>query len=234
MRKIGFSHGDLFKVHDVYTKENIQILIDCGSNAVEINCHHVRETELVNRILPFIKNFKYISLHMPCDTRYGNNPETRNLLARLENIYIRSNAVLAVVHPDLVDDWNIFNDYKINWAIENMDARKNDFKDVNSLKKFFTENPRWSLVLDVGHCNDNDKSMALAENIISELRVKIKEIHLSGYLSFHNPLHKTKQTEIIDYCKKLDVPIIIESTFEISDGTEAIKKEFDYIVENLK
>lgn len=234
MRQIGFSHGDLFKIHDVYTKENIELLKGCGSNALEINCHHVRDTELVDIIIPYIKDFEYVSLHTPCDTRYGNNHETRALLSKLENMYLRANAKLAVVHPDLVDDWSVFDDYNINWAVENMDARKDDFKDVYSLKNFFINHPSWSLVLDVGHCNDNDKTMVLAEDIISELKDKIKEIHLSGYLVFHDPLYRTKQTEIIDYCKKLEVPIIIESTFDVSDGIEGVKKEFDYIVDSLK
>lgn len=234
MRLIGFSHGDLFKIHDVHTKENIKILKTCGSNALEINCHSSKEMELIISIIPFTKNFDYISLHTPGDIRYGNNVETKNLLSKLEIIYKQANARLAVVHPDLVDDWNVFNDYKINWAIENMDSRKTGFKDVDSIKIFFVNNPSWNLVLDLGHCNDNDKSMTLADNLISELKEKIKEIHLSGYLVFHDPLYKTKQTEIINRCKKLEVPIIIESIFEISDGINGIKKEFDYIVANLK
>lgn len=234
MRKIGFCHGDLFKIHDVNTKENIEILKACGSNAIEINCHHAGEMELINTLIPFIKNFEYISMHTPGNIRYGNNLENREILSKLENLYSSVGAKLVVVHPDLVDNWDVFNDYKINWAIENMDARKESFKDVASLKNFFVNYPSWNLVLDVGHCNDNDKSMLLAKNIIFELRDKIKEIHLSGYLVFHDPLYRTKQTEIIDCCKELDVPIIIESIFEISDGIEGVKKEFDYIVENLK
>jgi len=234
MRQIGFSHGDLFKIHDVYTKKNIELLKACGSNAIEINCHHARETKLLDSILPFIKNFDYVSLHVPCDIRYGNNPETRTLLSKLENFYIKTSACLAVIHPDLVDDWDVFGDYNINWAIENMDTRKKEFKNVSSLKGFFTSYPSWSLVLDVGHCNDNDKSMLLAKNIILEFKGRIKEIHLSGYEVFHDPLYRTKQIEIIDCCKLLDVPIIIESAFEVIDGTEGIKKEMDYIIENLK
>lgn len=233
MRPIGFSHGNLFKVHDVYTPENISLLKACGSTAIELNCHHVREAELLGKILPFIQGFDYVSLHTPCDTRYGNNPETRDLLGRLEKAYVKAGAQLAVVHPDLVDDWSVFNGYAIEWAIENMDARKDDFKDVASLTDFFTHHPSWSLVLDVGHCNDIDKTMSLAEDLAAAFKDRIKEIHLSGYEVFHDPLHRTKQTEIIDCCALLDCPIIIESTFEISDGTEGIKKEFDYILSNL-
>ncbi|MHB8903535.1 MAG: hypothetical protein ACYC40_00295, partial [Patescibacteria group bacterium] len=137
-------------------------------------------------------------------------------------------------HPDLVDDWSVFNGIKINWAIENMDDRKNNFKNVEDLQTFFNEHQSWSLVLDVGHCNSNDKSMILANDLIKEFKDKIREIHLSGYKIFHEPLHQTQQIEIIKSCRELDVPIIIESTFELSDGVVGVKKEFDYIIENLK
>ncbi|MEK9130070.1 MAG: hypothetical protein AAB526_01575, partial [Patescibacteria group bacterium] len=69
---------------------------------------------------------------------------------------------------------------------------------------------------------------------IKEFKDIIKEIHLSGYEIFHDPLYRTKQAEIIKYCKKLDVPIIIESTFEKSDDAEVVAKEYNYILENLK
>lgn len=57
---------------------------------------------------------------------------------------------------------------------------------------------------------------------------------MSGYKIFHEPLNQTGQVEIINSCKQIDVPIIIESTFEKSDGIEGAKKEFDYIIEKLK
>ena len=39
---------------------------------------------------------------------------------------------------------------------------------------------------------------------------------------------------IIKYCKNLDVPIIIESTFEELDGVEAVVKEYNYILDCLE
>ena len=233
MRKIGFSHGDLFKIHDVYTKENIQLFKDSGCNVIEVNAHHVHEVERLDSILPFINDFAYISMHVPCDCRYGDNQATREVLRKLENFYIKAKAQLAVVHPDLVDNWEVFKEFKMRWAIENMDDRKEKFKDVNDLSNFFEQHNDWQLVLDVGHCNANDKTMALAYEMILNFQDRIAEIHLSGYEKFHDPLHRTRQLEIINACKKLDVPIIIESVFELSDGIAGVKKEFDYITENL-
>ena len=234
MRKIGFSHSVLFKVHDVYTNENIQLFIDCGCTAIEVNFHHANQASLLENITESVRGFKYISIHSPVDIRYGNNPDTRSILRKIEELYLKLNAKLIVVHPDLVDDWEVFNDYKVNWAIENMDDRKEHFKDALDLKEFFISNPFWGLVLDVGHCNSNDKSMILAHDLITEFKDRIREIHLSGYKIFHEPLNQTGQVEIINSCKQIDVPIIIESTFEKSDGIEGAKKEFDYIIEKLK
>jgi len=234
MRNIGFCHSVLFKIYNVYTEKNIKLFLNCGCNAIEINCHHVKEIELINDILPFIKDFNYISLHAPCDVRYDDNGETHTLLKKLETFYALANAQLIVVHPDLVDDWRVFNNSPMNWAIENMDNRKEHYKNVSDLKNFFLTNPSWNLVLDVGHCNDNDKTMILAGDLIAEFKDRIKEIHLSGYEVFHDPLYRTKQTDIIDYCHNLDVPIIIESTFTIEDGLTGVEKEFNYITKNLK
>lgn len=234
MRKIGFSHAVLYKVHDVYTKKNIQLFKDCGSNAIEVNFHHANESARLDDIYFQVKDFEYISMHMPCDARYKNNEKTKTLLKHAEKFYQKINAQLAVMHPDMVDDWSVFDGYKINWAIENMDDRKQNFQYADDLENFFHEHDDWSLVLDLGHCNANDKSMKLADDIIIKTKDKIKEVHLSGYKTFHDPLYRTKQTEIIKYCNRLNVPIIIESTFEISDGLEGIQKEYNYILENLK
>ena len=234
-RKIGFSQGVLFKLYDVNKDANIKLLKDCGSNAIEANCHHANEAVFLPLLLGHIEshNFDYISLHAPVDVRYGSNTETRELLEKLYNFYLLSDAEIIVVHPDLVDDWSVFEDFKMKWAIENMDDRKKNFKNQVDLENFFEEHSDWYLVLDVGHVNSNDKSMLLAKELINAFGSRIAEIHLSGYEKFHDPLHRTKQLEIIECCKDLFVPIIIESVFELSDGLEGVKKEFDYILENL-
>jgi hypothetical protein len=234
MRKIGFSHGVLFKLHDVNKELNIRLLQNCGANAIEINCHSHKDLAFLPALLPYIQSFEHVSLHAPCDVRYDCNENTKILLKKLKNFYIRSGAELIVVHPDLVDDWSVFDKFKMKWAIENMDDRKKNFKDVNDLKLFFNEYREWSLVLDLGHCNSNDKSMILAEDLIREFQDRIVEIHLSGYKKFHDPLYRTKQTEIIKYCQNLAVPIIIESVFEVDDGFEGVQEEFEYVVKNLK
>ena len=64
---IGFSHGVLYRVHDVHTKKNIQLFKDCGCNAIEVNFHMVEEFSGVLNVFPFVQSFDYISLHAPCN-----------------------------------------------------------------------------------------------------------------------------------------------------------------------
>jgi len=234
MRIIGFSHGDLYKIHDVNTVENLRVFLECESDAIEINCHHEREFHLLESLAPAVRQFKRVSLHSPGDVRYENNQTTRKLIQGLEDLYDKFQADLIVVHPDLVDDWSVFVGSKAKWAIENMDDRKEKYRSLAELKEFFSKNQEWKMVLDLSHCKANDDSMSLADNMILEFSDRIVEIHLSGHKELHEPLYKTRQFEIIDRCKKLSVPIIIESIFEPDEGMDGIKKEYNYIVEHLK
>jgi|AntRauTorcE11897_2_1112592.scaffolds.fasta_scaffold13269_3 sugar phosphate isomerase/epimerase len=233
MRKIGFSQGVMHKKLDPCSKESIKILRSTNTNAIEV---HYRGEDSLNRIketLKQIKEFKYRSMHAPSFI-YRDNQETRDLLDKVVKFYNLIGASLAVVHPDKVENWNVFNNYPdINWAVENMDEQKDRYTGVKDFVEFFKENDNWGMVLDLGHCKANDKTMKLAQDFIDAFKDRIKEIHLSGYEILHEPLFRTKQKEIIKPCNQMDVPIIIESTFEIDDSKEEVLKEFNYILESL-
>ena len=107
-----------------------------------------------------------------------------------------------------------------------MDKEKQKYKTAEELMKFFKMKPDWKLVLDLNHCYTNDKTMKLADDMIAGFKNRIAEIHLSGHAELHDPLFQTKQNFILDYCNKLDVPILIES---VVDDVDDIKKVSDYI-----
>jgi len=230
MKQIGFTHGVLHKIMDVYSKEVIDVYKDFGCKIIEISCMRQGELDRVDNISQYVKDFLRKSIHLPTDIKYQNNPETIKVLKKIEVLYKEINADLALVHPDTVIDWDVFDDYKLNWAIENMDNRKESHKDVDGLKKFFAEHTDWKMVLDLNHCFSNDKSMKLADDFISQFKDRIEEIHLSGYVEYHEPLFQTKQLEILNYCKNVDVPVIIESTF---DKVEDVEKEYQYVLNQL-
>ncbi len=231
MKKIGYSHGVLYRVFSSkYNKKYFKSFEGVDNNLIEICVAEIKELDEINNAVAFVKKYNRKSIHLPCDIRYKNNEETRKVLENIFDFYNKINANLALVHPDLIDDWSIFDNYNLNWAIENMDNRKDSYKNIEDLKDFFEKNDTWKMVLDLNHCYSNDKSMQLADNFINEFKNKIEEIHLSGYIEYHEPLYKTKQNTIIEYCKKLDVPIIIESTF---DSVDEVKKEIKYIKDIL-
>lgn len=231
MNKIGFSHGDFYKVMDKYAKEVFDVYAEAGSEIIEIHPNKIDEIDKLKSIIPFIEKYPYKSIHLPTNIKYQNNIETKKVLDAIANFYKAIGANLILVHPDLVEDWDVFDGYPFVWAIENMDNRKQNYKNLPDLKELFKRKKDWKMVLDLNHCYSNDASMKLAQDFIDEFQDRIAEIHLSGYVEYHEPLFKTKQIEIMEFCKKLNVPIIIESTF---DSIDEAKKEMEYVKNFLR
>lgn len=182
-------------------------------------------------VAPFAKQYPRTSIHLPSDVRYANDDVTKAVLDKAFELYQAIGAELVVVHPDLIDSTELFGQYPMNFSAENMDCRNKAFKNVDDLKKFFEENDSWGMVLDLNHCFSNDPSMKLADEFIAEFRARIKQLHISGYAGYHEPLYQTQQLIILDYAKQLDVPMVIESTF---DAIEEVKTEFEYITGYLR
>jgi len=231
MKKIGFSNGSLWKVADKYSKSTIDIFQKCGSDVFEICINSLSEVSRLPQIANCLGNFAYKSIHLPTDVTYKKDEQAKQLLDFVVDYYKEINADLILVHPDLVENWEIFDQYKLNWAIENMDKEKQKYKTAEELAEFFKIKPDWKLVLDLNHCYTNDKTMKLADDIISQFKNRIAEIHISGYVDYHDPLFQTKQNFILDYCNKVDVPIVIESVF---DNVDDVAKEYKYIKKYLR
>ena len=98
-------------------------------------------------------------------------------------------------------------------AIENSDWRKAFGKTVEDLERIF-ELTDFDFVLDVNHCFTNDRSMDLARVMIEKFSDRLREIHLSGFTKYHEPISVTRQYEILEAVLAGDVPIIIESVCE--------------------
>ncbi|MFA4818207.1 MAG: hypothetical protein WC608_05845 [Parcubacteria group bacterium] len=230
MKKIGFSHGVLYKLIDIYSAAALDIYKTYSKDVLEFCLIKKQEIHKTKEIIPFAKDIARKSIHMPADVVYRNDTETIKLLDEIASYYKNLNAELILVHPDLVEDWTVFDAYPLNWAIENMDNLKSAYKSVEEIEDFFTKRNNWKFVLDLNHCYTNDKTMKLADDFIARLGSRLVEVHLSGYAGYHEPLFQTKQDIILEYCKKLEVPIVIESAF---DDINDIGKEFEYISKYL-
>jgi hypothetical protein len=226
---IGFSSGCLYKTHDSLDPKTINIFRAKGCNAIEIMIHKISDIEKFQKLKPSdIKGFEYISIHAPIYKGEGID-EYISVLMAIEKLHTKIHFDSVVIHPDMFDDFSFLKKINLPFAIENMDNRKMTCRDVASLQNVFNKTDI-SMVLDVNHCFSNDTSMKLADDLVKAFTLRIKEIHLSGLDTFHDPLFKTKQDFIIDAIPDADLPIIIESGLE---SVEEIGIELDYIKNHL-
>jgi len=208
---LGFSTGCLYKTRKSIL-EIIKLIADIGCNAIELAFLDIDELNTLDDLIKgTFRAFEYVSFHAPAlDFIYQDEKVTKDLLDKIQRAYNNFNLEIVVIHPDRIASWEVFNNFSISPAIENMDNRKPVGKTVRSLQDLFNRY-EMDMVLDLMHCYTNDKSMNLARELSVNFKDKIKEIHLSGFDKHHAPLYKTKQTEIIEAIPDKNLPIIIES-----------------------
>ena len=114
MNKIGFSHGVLYRVMDVYTEEAFDVYSKSGSEIIEICINKAEEVDKLNTIESLIKKYPYKSIHLPSNIKYRNNNQTKNVLDKISTFYSSVGSNLILVHPDVVEDWSIFDEAKRN------------------------------------------------------------------------------------------------------------------------
>lgn len=236
MRIIGFTSG--FNYRDIHPAkpEVFRLIRSIGCRAVEIGCiggYTDGSLEGLSKLrLSDFDGFEHISIHAPTKVKpYGDDEETRKMLAVIEKAYKDLNARLVVIHPNKVADWKVFDEYGFRVAVENMDQRGSTYRTVDDFLPFFRDHD-YSFVLDIAHCWANDHSLKLARDLYNNFRGRLCEVHLSGYDEYHRPLKSTGQTEIIRAVPPdTDVPIILES---ICNGFEAARAEFEFVKNHLE
>lgn len=227
--RFGFSTGALHKEFSV--KNALAFLKDLEIKTVElgfVKIERLRQGQADELTEKDLSGFDYISLHSP-GIQYGKNSETKFVFDKLNKINSLRKIDLVVFHPDTVEDFSIFENLDFPVGFENMDNRKMTYKTPEEMEKLL-EDKSYSFVLDVNHVYSNDESMDLAEEFYSKSGERIKEIHLSGYAGYHEPLFQTKQTEIIKSIKDFSVPIINEAVINSAD----IEKEINYITAEIE
>lgn len=227
MKIIGFNSGVLYHTCHPISKEMLEIIRNTGANAVELGYSTTdRSNQLKNLEISDFQGFSYVSIHAPSNFNYGKNKETEETLNLIQESHKKFNFSVVVIHPNLVSDWNVFNNYDLPFAIENMDHRKKFGRTVEDIKKVFQNNKHLKFVLDLNHCYSNDKTLKLASDFYEKFQDRLCEIHISGFLEYHEPLFQTKQDKIIKALPKKEVPIIIES---VCKNETELKNESDYI-----
>lgn len=226
---LGFSSGCLYKTHDRLGRETFEIYRKTGSNAIELMVHDVEDLPKLKEITrEELAGFEHVSLHAPKFDGLSEK-ELNDVLRQIEAAHQKLSLEYVVIHPDIISDWKIFSDFSFPVAVENMDDRKESCRNVEDMQKVF-EQIDAKMILDVNHCFSNDPTMKLAYDFIEAFRDRIVGFHLSGFETFHDPLYKTQQQEILDAIFDKNIPIIIESGFE---KEEEVEKEFEYIKNKL-
>lgn len=235
---LGFTTG---KPTHLSLVEKVNCFRELGCNAIELSILDVNRFEIFEESLSdlHLDNFLFRSVHAPCfcldagvkiKTIYKNDSQTLDILNKVSWMVKNFQADLVVIHPDLVEDWSVFEQFDLPVAVENMDWKKDRYKTLGDFKILF-ETIDAKMVLDVNHSFTNDPTAELAVEMFANFGERIKEIHLSGFDKYHEPLHTTKQVEIVKSMPKKDVPIIIESTCQT---VEEYKKEYQYVVGEIK
>ncbi|MFZ2226540.1 MAG: hypothetical protein WA064_03725 [Candidatus Moraniibacteriota bacterium] len=227
-RIIGMSTGTLFKSIPPVSSGIIKLHKRLGGDAIEIGCLRKKElVELANLdAVDINKHFQHVSLHAPTDLKYNLNFETMSVLGHITRAHKQFDFKCVVIHPDVVDDWSVLKNLSFPISVENSDWRKASYRTVSNLEQLF-ELTNFGFVLDLNHCFSNDQSMRLAELMIEKFLDRISEIHLSGFVEYHEPLFITKQLKILDAVpKESSLPIILEGVCENMDDALT---EFRYV-----
>lgn len=225
----------MYKTYPSTSKEIIDICLNIGCNAIELNVASIEETKMLaenmDKISETLKKFEYVSLHSPgIKVIFKKDDDTRRLLNVFQKAYDKFGCKCLIVHPDKVQDWEIFDEFHFNILIENM-SDDVPFSAPENLTPIFEKHPNCKMVLDVNHSYKTYKSDRLARELSAVFRDKISEIHLSGYDTFHDSLFQTKQLDIIHSVPSLELPIIIESG---CNTVEDMKTEYKYIKDNIR
>lgn len=232
---IGFNNGVFNRLeHSRYSdiiKDRFESL-DC--NAIEVFALNEDHLDiLINTIPPdHYSRFSWVSLHAPSAV-YKDTPKIKRILEKIRKVVMKFNMKNIVFHPDKVKDWHVFESISdLPVSFENMDNYKKRGKTFEEMEEILIKG-NYSFTLDVQHCFTLDSTMENAREFISKFKDRIIEIHISAFdpKKLHYPLYKMKQDVIIDSIRELDVPIIIESTF---DSYDEIEKELDYIRKRLE
>lgn len=230
---IGFSTGCFYKIIDIaFEKQFFTYLKDISSDCIELNCLEYQELDTLLKVDPTcIRPFKKVSLHAPAKGFiYDDNDFTKSIMEKVSNATTQFSIDNIVIHPDRVNSWKVIEEYDhLPISIENMDNKKDVGKYVDELAQFLSNN-EYGFVLDVNHIISIDETLELGYSFLNTFKDRLTEVHVSGYNGGHAPLFDTKQIELIQMVKNLDIPIIIESVFE---NLEDAVKELEFINSNI-
>lgn len=190
----------------------IDRLNDLGLKAIELSV--LRETELP-RLLSSLESldfcrFSHVSVHAPGRLKILSE---RDLVTSLEVFTKRGWPI--VVHPNVIEDINLWRKFDSLLYIENMDKRKRVARTYTELTRIFEKLPDASLCFDLAHARQIDPTLREAMLILKGFKNRIREIHISEVNTFcgHTRLSYGAflAYQQLSHLIPDDAPVIIES-----------------------
>ena len=213
---LGFSSRCLAERRGRINKDTLNDYFSLGVNAIELspggdkNKIDIEEKDLDN-----LSDFEYVSLHLPNDTGELLQ-DMLSFVERWKHIF-----KTIVVHPDIFSkdgffDYTPIKDFELPFAFENMDPKKTTGQDKESLNQAFDDfysqmGYDAGFVLDVNHSFLVDPSGKLQDSLLEDFGNRLKEIHISSYITLHEPFFQAGRLELLYNLP--NKPFIIESGF---------------------
>ena len=231
---IGFTLGVVKHFMEPMSNETLQMFLDAGANALEISFIKLERLEKIPLLeINLIKKFKHVSIHLP-KIEYRNDKATKDILEKISGFATKINAVVLVLHPDLVKEWQVIEDLGLPIGIENMNASKETGKTVEQLTRIFKSHDL-KFVLDTNHVYSVDSSMKLNGDMINAFSHRLVEVHASAtskeedHISFLNA-----HQEFLIKAIPAHVPIILETAIHDECSASRLKKELSYVKKFLQ
>lgn len=182
-----------------------------SSFAVELSALSERELPSLAEYLRGSRSlpFRYISIHGPSKDRQMDEEKLVTSLAQLLPL-----ADGIVMHPDTMEDLQLYRPLGQGLLLENMDARKSWGRTRAELEEAFALVPEAGFCFDIAHAWSIDREMSVAEDLLDGFADRLRHVHLS---SLSTDLHHVSLTDgdqqlfgpALRRC--LDVPWIFEA-----------------------
>jgi hypothetical protein len=173
MGHIGFSTGAL-ALGD--WRKALAMLNKSSATAVELSALREQELEPLIKSLPEIDLSKFDSVFFHAPSKLEKLTE-RELVEILKTVTMKEWPI--IVHPDIIQNCNLWSDFGELLCIENMDRRKSNGRTTEELSEIFEKLQSASFCFDLGHARHIDRTMSQAKAMVHEFHTRMKVIHLS-------------------------------------------------------
>lgn len=181
--------------------------------------------------LNILKDYDFNTIHVPFRGKrlpliFCKNKRTKKMLNSIHNMYDMINAKSINIHPQQIQNFNVFDTENYNYTIENMEIH-HQFS-LNDYANMLKDNPKFGFVLDTTHATEANE----LNQLVKRFRKDISYAHLSAtyFNHLHLPLHALRPEYLkpLNIIKKEKFPLILECQIGTRDVKE-YKKEVDFV-----